>query len=197
MSASRLMTSSETIRQIRKDVKRLTLRVRADGTVTVTIPRAMPQDVVDAFVHAHRDWIARKQTEFRQRVPEAIDRPVTPAQRQALQRKVEALVARHAPRMGVTVREVRLRAMRTRWGSCNIRAQRIWISTRLVHYPESCLEAVVVHELAHLIERGHTPRFYALMDQYYPVWREAEQALNGRLPRQVAPLPERGDTSHL
>ncbi|RMF16310.1 MAG: M48 family peptidase [Gammaproteobacteria bacterium] len=191
------MTPTDSIRQIRKAVKRLTLRVRADGEVIVTIPRAMPQDVVDAFVLGHREWISRKQAEFRQRVPADVERPVTQAERRALQSKVEALVAEHAPRMGVTVREIRLRAMRTRWGSCNIREQRIWISTRLVHYPESCLEAVVVHELAHLIERGHTPRFYALMDQYYPAWREAEQTLNGRLPRRVAPEPDPGGISHL
>ena len=175
----------ESIRYIRKPVKRLTIRVRRGGEVVVTIPAAMPQAQVEAFVAEQRDWIARKQQELAQLPADETDMPLSAPERRALLARVEALVARHAPRLQVQVADVRLKTMRTRWGSCNIRARRIWINTRLARYPEICLEAVVVHELVHLIERGHTPRFYALMDRFYPAWREADRLLNGRVPRRA------------
>ena len=82
-----------------------------------------------------------------------------------------------AERMSLPVPEWRIRRMKTRWGTCNIRARRIWLNLELVRMPEAVIDLVVVHELAHLIERGHNARFYAVMDAHYPAWREHEGAL--------------------
>ena len=77
--------------------------------------------------------------------------------------------------------------MRTRWGTCSIRARRIWLNLELIKLPPEYLEYVVVHEMTHLLERLHTPRFKALLDQFMPGWRELRQGLgqtvkqNGRL----------------
>ena len=73
--------------------------------------------------------------------------------------------------------EIRIKNMRTRWGTCNIDKRRIWINLQLAKKPVECLEYVVVHELVHLLEKNHTHRFYALVEQYYPTWREAKKLL--------------------
>ena len=52
---------------------------------------------------------------------------------------------------------------------------RICISTYVLLLPEWCVEHVVVHELCHLLEPSHNARFHALMDKYFPRWREARQ----------------------
>ncbi len=78
---------------------------------------------------------------------------------------------------GLTANEYRVKKMRTRWGTCNPRATRIWLSTNLAKKPEQCLDYVLTHELVHLIERGHTPRFHALVARYFPGHEEAEQLL--------------------
>ena len=82
-----------------------------------------------------------------------------------------------AARMALPLPEWRIRRMKTRWGTCNIRARRIWLNLELVRMPMAVIDLVIVHELAHLIERGHNRRFYAVMDAHYPGWREHEGAL--------------------
>jgi predicted metal-dependent hydrolase len=92
---------------------------------------------------------------------------------------IPGLVSRWEPEMGVRVAEWQVKQMKTRWGTCNIRARRIWLNLELARYPVECLEYVVVHEMVHLLERGHNARFYGFMDRYLPDWRERKRALNG------------------
>ena len=70
--------------------------------------------------------------------------------------------------------------MRTRWGTCNVKTKKLWFSVQLAQKPPECLDYVIVHELAHLLERGHNKRFYALLDQFMPGWREWKARLNGK-----------------
>ena len=102
--------------------------------------------------------------------------------RDILKEAVGALVARYEPIMGVHVNEIGIKKMSTRWGTCAIKAKRVWINLALVLFPAECLEMVVVHELTHLLERNHTKRFYALMTQYMPSWQAADKLLAGGIP---------------
>lgn len=101
--------------------------------------------------------------------------------RTQLRARIPALLAQWQPVMGVAAAEWGIKKMKTRWGSCNIRAQRIWFNLELAKKPELCLEYVVVHELAHLLERNHNARFNALLDRYLPSWRSDREELN-RIP---------------
>jgi hypothetical protein len=71
-----------------------------------------------------------------------------------------------------------LRRMKSRWGTCNHRTGHIRLNTELVTKPSQLLEYVVVHEMVHLIEPNHGPRFVALMNAHYPSWRKARAKLN-------------------
>ena len=94
---------------------------------------------------------------------------------------VEA-IAREAPACEQTVGKRaslwRIRAMKTRWGSCNVRTAAITLNLRLAQYDVRALRYVITHELTHLWVRGHDARFYARMDAYFPDWREVRRALN-------------------
>ena len=79
--------------------------------------------------------------------------------------------------MNVYVEQLRIKKMKTRWGTCNIEAKRIWINYELVKYPVECLEHTIVHELTHLLETNHTPRFYTLLGKYYPNYRENDKLI--------------------
>ncbi|MFI9655188.1 SprT family zinc-dependent metalloprotease [Guyparkeria sp. GHLCS8-2] len=94
--------------------------------------------------------------------------------REQLERRVEPW----ARAMGLATPIHRIRRMRTRWGTCNIRDRRIWLNLELARMPVEVIDLVVVHELAHLIERGHNRRFYAVMDDAYPDWRRWEPTLS-------------------
>ena len=94
---------------------------------------------------------------------------------------VPPLLAKWQPRMGARVERFFVRRMKTKWGSCNHRAHTIRLNTELAKKPAECLEYVVVHEMAHLIERTHNAHFVALMDQLMPRWQFCREVLN-RLP---------------
>ena len=98
--------------------------------------------------------------------------------RRELRDQLPVLLAKWEPRVGVTVADVRIRKMKTLWGSCNIEAGRIWLNLELIKKPTSCLEYVLVHEMVHLLERKHNARFQALMDRFMPQWRMHRDELN-------------------
>jgi predicted metal-dependent hydrolase len=68
--------------------------------------------------------------------------------------------------------------MKTKWGSCNIEARRIWLNLELIKEPAHCLEFIMVREMVHLLERNHNDRFIAHMDQFMPQWRFLRDELN-------------------
>ena len=98
--------------------------------------------------------------------------------RRQLRDRLPALLAKWEPKVGARVAEVRIRKMKTRWGTCNSDARRIWLNLELAKKPVSCLEYIVVHEMVHLIERHHNDRFRDLMDRLMPQWRLYRDELN-------------------
>jgi hypothetical protein len=101
--------------------------------------------------------------------------------REQLKAAVPPLLAVWQPRLGVHVERFFVQRMKTKWGSCNPNAATIRLNTELAKKPPECLEYIVVHELVHLIEPTHSPRFIALMDRHLPQWQHRRQVLN-RLP---------------
>lgn len=98
--------------------------------------------------------------------------------RRRLREELPDLLAKWEPAIGVKVAEVRIKKMKTRWGTCNSTARRIWLNLELVKKPVSCLEYILVHEMVHLIERHHNERFRDLMDRLMPQWRMRREELN-------------------
>ena len=82
---------------------------------------------------------------------------------------------------GLRYSEFRTKYMRTKWGTCNTREKRIWLSTKLAEKPPECIEYVVLHEICHLRYADHGPGFKAMLDAYMPDWRERCRRLNPRV----------------
>jgi predicted metal-dependent hydrolase len=91
---------------------------------------------------------------------------------------IPAVIARWTQVMGVAIERFYVQQMKTKWGSCNHRAGTIRLNTELAKKPKECLEYVVVHEMAHLLEPTHNARFIALMDKFIPNWRLQRDHLN-------------------
>jgi predicted metal-dependent hydrolase len=98
--------------------------------------------------------------------------------RQHLKEQIPILIEKWQPVMGVEVRDWGIKQMKTKWGTCNIVAHRIWLNLNLAQKPEHCLEYIVVHEMVHLLERRHNDRFTAYMDKFLPSWRNYRDELN-------------------
>jgi len=101
--------------------------------------------------------------------------------REQLKAAVPPLLARWQSLMRVEAERFHVQRMKTKWGSANRAARSIRLNTELAKKPPECLEYLVVHELAHLIEPTHNARFVALMDRFLPQWRMRRDHLN-RLP---------------
>lgn len=102
--------------------------------------------------------------------------------RSQMQSLLPALITKWQPIIGVQVNEWGVRAMTSRWGSCNTLKKRIWLNLNLMQKPLACLEYVLVHEMVHLLEASHNKRFYALMSQFMPEWMACKRLLNGMEP---------------
>ena len=89
-------------------------------------------------------------------------------------------VRREIPLVASLDHQLRIRLMTRRWGSCTSRRV-VTLNPLLVQAPLSCVDYVIVHELVHLLELSHSARFYRLMDQAMPDWRERREQLT-RLP---------------
>lgn len=98
--------------------------------------------------------------------------------RKHLRQITEPLLEKWQAALGVQVTESRIKKMKTKWGTCNADARRIWLNLELIKKPIQCIEYVLVHELVHLLERHHTDRFVALMDRNLPRWRALREELN-------------------
>jgi predicted metal-dependent hydrolase len=91
--------------------------------------------------------------------------------RRQLKELIPPLVEKWRSALGVQVTDWGIRKMKTKWGTCNVEARRIWLNLELAKKPVQCLEYIVVHELVHLIERHHNDHFISIMDKHLPQWR--------------------------
>lgn len=98
--------------------------------------------------------------------------------RAQLREAVPAVIAKWEPAIGVRVSRWTIRRMKTKWGSCNRESGHIWLNVELAKKHPDSLEYIVVHEMTHLLERGHGTRFTKLMNGFLPDWRARRDQLN-------------------
>jgi len=101
--------------------------------------------------------------------------------RQQLKKKIPVLIQKYEKLMNVKIHDFGVKKMKTKWGTCNVEAKRIWLNLALAKKTGEYLEYVVVHEMVHLLEATHNARFVSLMDQFIPKWKYYRDELN-RLP---------------
>lgn len=157
---------------IRSGRKTLSLSLDREGNAVVRAPQRTPRPVIDHFVAAHEDWLTRareKQAQRRLAHPEPTEEERTALIARAKE-YLPARVAHWSAVMGLTPAGVKITSARTRFGSCSGRGN-LCFSFYLMQYPPEAIEYVVVHELAHLRQRDHSPAFYALVERYLPDWR--------------------------
>ncbi|MEY8239607.1 MAG: SprT family zinc-dependent metalloprotease [Cycloclasticus sp.] len=101
--------------------------------------------------------------------------------REQLKLVIPKLLDQWQTKIGVATNGWGVKKMKTKWGSCNIEAKRIWLNLDLAKKPPECLEYILVHELVHLLERHHNSRFVAYMNEFMPKWRLNRELLNKSL----------------
>ena len=123
--------------------------------------------------HHTLDLFVRKGSDTAQR-----ERVLLAWHRQELKMLIPPLIKKWEAIVGVKVADWGVKRMKTKWGTCNIKARRIWLNLELAKKPVQCLESIIVHEMVHLLERHHNDRFTALMDRFLPQWRHYRAEIN-------------------
>lgn len=98
--------------------------------------------------------------------------------RKQLRSAAGPLIEKWQDTLGVQVDFWGIKRMKTKWGSCNQQTSRVWLNSELAKKPLSCIEYIIVHELAHLLEPNHGDRFICLMDEHLPDWCQRRDLLN-------------------
>ncbi len=227
----------------KRNVKRLTLRVRPDATVALTQPLGLPDAQARDFLLQREAWVVRKlaevenstkglpttfrtgetvrlwgrpltiqtatsvgRTTYRAMVrddalvieapPGHEDDPAHAYQRShafdvllsdQIRDRLREILPRRQAQVGRSATRVRLRRMTSRWGSCNVRTGAVTLNLDLGERDPRCLDAVVTHELCHLLDPHHDERFNHLMDALVPDRREVRAILAAWPPRPSPP----------
>ena len=108
--------------------------------------------------------------------PEQLEQAVTRWLQGQARRLFTRRLDHFAPHMGVQWQRLSLSNARTRWGSASSNGA-IRLNWRLIHLPPDLIDYVVVHELAHLHEMNHSPRFWAHVEKILPDWTERRRQL--------------------
>lgn len=98
--------------------------------------------------------------------------------RKELTSQIPKLITKWEKKMGVKVKEWKIRRMKTKWGTYNQATKRIRINLELAKKPERCLEYILVHEMTHILEKRHTDKFREYMAKFMPKWKLYRDELN-------------------
>ena len=98
--------------------------------------------------------------------------------RNELKELIPKLIKKWENKVKVKVKEVKIKKMKTKWGTCNNKDKRIWLNLELAKQSVHCIDYVFVHELVHLKERKHNEQFFHILNQAYPQWRQSKEELN-------------------
>lgn len=163
---------------LRSRRRTLAIEVTRDGRVLVRAPLRTTQKTIDEFLARRADWIAAALQ--RQHARSEAYPPLTSAEIEILRQKAKELlppkVACWAQIMGVTPTGVKITSAQKRFGSCSGKNS-LCFSLYLMRYPEAAIDAVVVHELAHIRHKNHSPAFYAEVERYLPDYRRRAKLL--------------------
>lgn len=183
MTESRIMLlDGETCAyELKRSVRARNVRItiRSNGAVTLTVPMRVSESAAQRFLEEKRLWIARTRERIAAR-GEIIELPG--GKRDFALKKDEALariserLAYFNQRYGFAFRRVTVRFLKSRWGSCTA-DRNLSFNYRLLYVPPELFDYVVVHELCHCKEMNHSARFWTLVSQTIPDYRERRAAL--------------------
>lgn len=199
------MTDYTLIRSFRRS---LSLQIGKSGELIVRAPRLYPLSKIETLIHEKSSWIAKQQMRFQEKTQEnqilsshyflfgeilprgnLTDAQIKEISREALRKHIHTSLPSfiEGKEINKSIANIRINSARTRWGSCSSKGN-LSFSYRLVAFPRETIDAVILHEVAHLNHPNHSKRFWALLYSWLPDY-EAHVAILKKS------LPHLGETS--
>jgi predicted metal-dependent hydrolase len=171
------------IELIRSARRTISIEITPDARVIVRAPRRATLVEINRFLGEKADWIDRHIIKMKERQKELADNDVQPLSDQDIKllttrakRIIPGRVRHYADIMGVTYGRITIRMQKTRWGSCSSKGN-LNFNCLLMRTPDDIVDYVVVHELCHLKEMNHSPRFWAEVEKVLPDYRQRRKWL--------------------
>ncbi len=160
--------------EIQKSHRRtIALSVEKDLHILVKAPLFMSRQQIEAFVQKHESWIEEHLRLQKERQENA--RTFTPQEQEALAAKARKIAEegfqKYVPLMHVTPAGLKITSAVTRWGSCSGKNS-ICFSYRIALLPQEAADYIIVHELAHILQKNHGPHFYAEVAKALPDYKQ-------------------------
>lgn len=175
-----------TVEITKKKIKRINFRIKPSepNKIYISIPSQISYDTAMKILNQERyvKLFEKYEKKYRENPHSAHDwyeeqKPQMEAYAKRLEGLLPHLITKWETILNVKTGKVSIRDTKSQWGSCNRKTHNISISVWLGAFSEECIEYVVVHELVHLLERGHNEQFYGYLNQYYPIWRVCRDQL--------------------
>ena len=163
---------------IRAKRKSIGIRISDTGEIIVRAPQRTPLGEIETVLQKHMDWIEKSQQKAanRQAWYDRLDKDQIEQLRQLAKVRLTRKTAHFAAIMGLAYEKITITRAKKRLGSCSTKGS-ICYSLYLLLYPDSAIDYVVVHELAHLVQPNHSSRFYDVIEQFLPDWEERRKLL--------------------
>ena len=144
-----------------------------DTNVVVRAPIGADKKIIEKYVFENEEWIRvhLERSLRKKNLYDLISKENAKEYKKAAREYFEARTKYYSEIMGIKYGRITITGAKTRFGSCSSKGN-ISYSYRLMLYPESAIDYVVVHELAHLVEMNHSRRFYAIIEKILPDYKE-------------------------
>lgn len=159
-----------------KKVKNINLRIKSDGSISVSANKRVPQKVIDDFVLSKADFIIKALEKYEQRT-KVKKVYFTEGEVKEVVSDLCEKVYPYFKQFGVKYPQIKFRKMASRWGSCHTLKSILTFNTNLRHVPVECIEYVVLHEFTHFLHANHSSAFYNELSKICPEWKKLRNSL--------------------
>lgn len=170
------MNNIEIIRSKRRTIS---VEIKSDLRIIVRAPLHIKENQIEQFIDEKSAWIERHLKAITEQ-SERQEPKLTDGELKEIANTAKTDIAKRAAKyavfMNITFGKITIRSQRTRWGSCSAKGN-LNFNCLLMLCPEEIRDYIVVHELCHRIEFNHSPRFWALVEQVLPDYKERRKWL--------------------
>lgn len=160
---------------IQRNVKYWRLELK-NGKLIIISPKKYGD--YEKIIEKHKNWIYKRFKAINASKEEAKRRNLDYKRgEEEFREMVRSFVGEFSVELGVDVNKIYFRRMKSRWGSCSSRSN-ININRYLLYLPESLIEYVVFHEVAHIVEMNHSKRFWGIINEKFNDYKEIEKELS-------------------
>ena len=160
---------------IYKNVKNINLRIKPDGSLSVSVNRYVSENIVDDFLRSKETFILGVLEKFG-----SAGESVRYFSQEEIKKVVLDICNKVYPyyrEKGIDFPTIKFRKMTSRWGSCHTKNRTLTFNTNLMYVPIYCTEYVVHHEFTHFIVPNHSQKFYEELSKSCPDWKHRRQEL--------------------